>query len=157
MHDWPRSLDDRSEGARWAADVALVKTCFDHVWPVAGHAADRFYERLFEIAPHVRPLFRGDMTEQKRKFMATLAVIVGSLDDMSDLLPRAATLAQQHVLYGVEESHYPLIGEALLWTLEHELGPDWTPAAASAWRRTYETLSGYMIAQAYASRGPSTA
>ena len=107
------------------ADAALVRTSFDHVWPVAGHAADRFYERLFEIAPHLRLLFRGDMTEQKGKFMATLAVLVASLDDMSNLLPRAGTLARQHVLYGVEELHYALVGQALLWTLERELGPDW--------------------------------
>ena len=133
------------------ADAALVRTSFDHVWPVAGHDADRFYERLFEIAPHLRLLFRGDMTEQKGKFMATLAVLVASLDDMSNLLPRAGTLARQHVLYGVEEAHYALVGQALLWTLERELGPDWTPATASAWRRTYDMLSAYMIEQTYAS------
>jgi nitric oxide dioxygenase len=73
---------------------------------------------------------------------------VGSLDDMSDLLPRAATLAQHHVLYGVQDSHYALVGQALLWTLEREFGADWTPAMAAAWSRTYEALSDYMIEQA---------
>jgi nitric oxide dioxygenase len=138
------------------SDVALVRSSFDRVWPVAGRAADRFYERLFEIAPHLRPLFRGDMTEQKGKFMATLAILVASLEDMSTLLPRAGTLARQHIFYGVEESHYALVGEALLWTLECELGPDWTPTTASAWRRTYDMLSAYMIEQTRASRSPST-
>ena len=136
------------------ADIALVRRSFDRIWPVAGRAADLFYGRLFEIAPHLRPLFRADMTEQKGKFMAKLAVVVSCLDDLSKLVPLAGALAEQHILYGVEESHYPLVGQALLWTLERELGTDWTPDTASAWARTYDMLSGYMIERAYASRRP---
>ena len=41
----------------------------------AKRAAGMFYGRLFEIAPEVRPLFKGDMAEQGRKLMATLAVV----------------------------------------------------------------------------------
>ena len=37
-------------------------------------AAALFYGRLFEIAPAVKPLLRGDMTEQGCKLMATLAL-----------------------------------------------------------------------------------
>jgi hemoglobin-like flavoprotein len=87
------------------------------------------------------------MTDQKQKFMATLAVLVGRLEDMGDLLPGAERLARQHFLYGVQDSHYPLVGQALLWTLERELGPDWTPAVAEAWRRIYEWVSSRMIEQ----------
>ena len=39
-----------------------------------------FTARLFEIAPSVKPLFHGDMKEQGRKLMATLAVVVNGLD-----------------------------------------------------------------------------
>jgi hypothetical protein len=33
----------------------------------------------FETAPEVKPLFRGDMTKQGRKLMATLALVVNGL------------------------------------------------------------------------------
>ena len=151
----PSARDARAGGTISPADIELVKGSFDRMWPAAGHAAALFYQRLFEIAPHLRPLFRGDMTEQKHKFIATLALLVGSLDDMPDLLPRAGTLARRHVLYGVEESHYPLVGQALFWVLERELGPEWTSATASAWARTYDVLSGYMVEEADAARGSS--
>ena len=38
-----------------------------------------FYGRLFEIAPETKALFKGDMSEQGRKLMATLAVVIGAL------------------------------------------------------------------------------
>jgi nitric oxide dioxygenase len=128
-----------------ADDIDRVRRSFDRVWPVSERAADLFYDRLFEIAPEVRPLFRGDMDEQKRKFMATLAVIVGSLDDSSRLVPLTDTLARQHGDYGVSPSHYEQVGEALLWSLEQGLGPDWNPSVAAAWRKAYGLVSGFMI------------
>jgi hemoglobin-like flavoprotein len=45
--------------------IALVQGSFRKVVPIAGLAADIFYDRLFETAPEVRPLFPADMTEQK--------------------------------------------------------------------------------------------
>ena len=45
--------------------------------------------------------------------------------------------------------HYPVVGAALLWTLEKGLGDGWTPEVADAWVTAYSTLSGYMISEAY--------
>nr|WP_287082227.1 globin domain-containing protein [Methylobacterium sp.] len=42
--------------------------------------ADLFYGRLFDIAPQVRSLFPDDMTAQKRKLVAMLALAVSNLD-----------------------------------------------------------------------------
>src|SRR5258707_8558035 len=46
-------------------------------------AAALFYGRLFEIAPPVKSLLRGDMTEQGCKLMATLGVGVNSQSGQS--------------------------------------------------------------------------
>ena len=51
-----------------------------------------FYGRLFEIAPAVKASFRGDMTEQGCKLMATLGVVVNSLGNLEAVLPAAALL-----------------------------------------------------------------
>ena len=61
--------------------VKLIQESFAKVAPIAPQAAAMFYGRLFEIVPEVKPLFRGDMTEQGRKLMATLAVVVNGLAD----------------------------------------------------------------------------
>jgi nitric oxide dioxygenase len=129
--------------------VELVQQSFSKVAPISEQAAQMFYGRLFEIAPEVKPMFPSDMTEQRKKLMATLAVVVGGLTKLETILPAASALAKKHVGYGVEASHYTPVGAALIWTLEKGLGPDWTPEVATAWTTAYTTLSGYMISEAY--------
>ena len=129
--------------------VALVQQSFGKVAPIADQAAVLFYDRLFEIAPQVKAMFPGDMTEQRRKLMATLAVVVNGLSNLESILPAASALAQRHVTYGAKAEHYPVVGSALLWTLEKGLGDGWTADIAGAWTAAYATLSGFMIEQAY--------
>src|SRR5260221_9355296 len=90
--------------------VALIQHSFAKIRPIAQEAAALFYGRLFEIAPDIRPLFRGDMAEQGRKLMATLAVVVNGLADLESILPAASALAKKHVSYGVRAEHYGPVG-----------------------------------------------
>lgn len=129
--------------------VALVQQSFGKVVPIAGTAADLFYGRLFEIAPQVKPLFKGDLAEQKKKLIAMLATVVNGLDKLDTILPAASKLAKNHVGYGVAAKDYQPVGAALLWTLEKDLGDAWTKDVSDAWVAAYTTLSGFMIAEAY--------
>ncbi|MCA6111836.1 globin family protein [Bradyrhizobium cenepequi] len=129
--------------------VKLVQESFAKVAPISEQAASIFYDRLFEVAPAVRAMFPSDMTEQRRKLMATLAVVVNGLSNLASVLPAASALAKRHVSYGARPEHYPAVGGALLWTLEKGLGDAWTPEVAEAWTAAYGTLSGYMISEAY--------
>ncbi|MEM1307273.1 MAG: globin domain-containing protein, partial [Pseudomonadota bacterium] len=87
-------------------DIARVQASFAKVAPIADDAAALFYGRLFEIAPEVKPLFKGDMAEQGAKLMATLKVVVDGLNDLDAVLPAARALAVRHVDFGVEAQHY---------------------------------------------------
>ena len=129
--------------------VQLVQQSFAKVVPISELAAVLFYDRLFEVAPSVKSLFPADMVEQRKKLMATLAVVVGGLGNLESILPAASALAVRHVSYGARAEHYPVVGGALLWTLEKGLGDDWTPEVSAAWTAAYRTLSGYMISEAY--------
>src|SRR6201989_3444916 len=129
--------------------IKLVQDSFAKVAPISEQAAVLFYDRLFEVAPSVKAMFPTDMTEQRKKLMATLAVVVNGLSNLESVLPAASALARRHVAYGAKPSHYPVVGGALLWTLEKGLGAAWTPEVAAAWTAAYGTLSNYMIAQAY--------
>jgi nitric oxide dioxygenase len=129
--------------------VKAIQGSFAKVKPIAEQAAAMFYDRLFETAPAVKELFRGDINEQGRKLMATLAIVVNGLDKLEAILPAASALAKRHVKYGVEAANYAPVGAALLWTLEEGLGEDWTPELAAAWGEAYGVLSDFMIAEAY--------
>jgi hemoglobin-like flavoprotein len=129
--------------------VALVQQSFAKVAPISETAAVLFYDRLFEIAPSVKAMFPADMIDQRKKLMMMLAAVVGGLGNLESILPAASALATRHVSYGAKPEHYPVVGAALLWTLEKGLGDGWTPDVADAWTAAYGTLSGYMISQAY--------
>jgi hemoglobin-like flavoprotein len=133
------------------SQVKLVQESFAKVAPISEQAAKIFYDRLFEVAPAVRAMFPSDMTEQRKKLMATLAVVVNGLSNLEAVLPAASALAKRHVAYGAKPAHYPVVGGALLWTLEKGLGEAWTSDVAAAWTAAYATLSGYMISEAYGS------
>jgi hemoglobin-like flavoprotein len=129
--------------------VKAIQESFTKVVPISEQAADLFYGRLFEIAPGVKSLFRGDMKEQGRKLMATLGVVVNGLSNLESVLPAASALAKRHVDYGVKAADYAPVGAALLWTLEKGLGEQWTPDLAAAWTAAYTILSDFMIGEAY--------
>ncbi|MBO4221660.1 globin family protein [Bradyrhizobium neotropicale] len=131
--------------------VKLVQESFSKVAPISEQAAILFYDRLFEVAPTVRAMFPDDMTEQRKKLMTVLAVVVNGLSNLQSVLPAASALAKRHVSYGTKAEHYPVVGGALLWTLQKGLGEAWTPEVAAAWTAAYGTLSGYMISEAYGS------
>ena len=129
--------------------VKLIQDSFAKVAPISEQAAVLFYDRLFEIAPQVKAMFPDDMTEQRRKLMMMLATVVNGLGNLESILPAASALAKRHVGYGAKAEHYPVVGAALLWTLEQGLGDGWAPELAEAWSTAYGTLSGYMISEAY--------
>src|SRR5262245_284153 len=135
--------------------VKLVQNSFAKIGPIADTAASLFYKRLFEIAPEVKTLFRGDMTEQGRKLMKTLTIVVSGLGNLDSILPAASALAKNHVAYGVRPKHYTLVGEALLWALERGLGSEWTPDLRSAWSAAYATISNFMIGEAHGREAPA--
>ena len=131
--------------------VQLVQQSFTKVAPISETAAVLFYDRLFEIAPSVKAMFPADMTEQRKKLMMMLAAVVNGLGNLESILPAASALATRHVSYGAKAEHYPVVGAALLWTLEKGLGEGWTPDVSDAWTTAYGTLSGFMISEAYGS------
>jgi hemoglobin-like flavoprotein len=131
-----------------ANDVALVRASFAMVAPIQGTAADLFYDRLFAIAPQLRPLFPADLTEQKRKLMAMISAAVGGLGDLATLVPAVKALGARHAVYGVTTAHYAIVGEALVWTLERGLGDKFMPDVKSAWTKVYGVLAATMQAGA---------
>jgi hemoglobin-like flavoprotein len=127
-----------------ARDLTLVRNSFDRVVPIAGVAADLFYDRLFYLAPSLRGMFPADMRDQKRKLMVMIATAVQGLHDLDTLVPQVKALGARHGGYGVEPAHYRIVGEALMWTLERGLGNAFTPDVRAAWSRVYALLAATM-------------
>ena len=128
----------------------LVTTSWSSVASIADSAIEQFYNRLFEIDPSARGLFRAtNMPEQRRKVIEALSLALQSLDDLDALTPTLEDLGRRHQRYGVTAAHYDSVGQALLWTLEQGLGAAWTPAMAAAWTELFGQLSSAMKRTAY--------
>ena len=122
----------------------LVQESFAAVMPIADDAAALFYRRLFELDPSLERMFKGDMTEQRRKLVQMLTAAVKGLDRLDQLVPVVEELGRRHVGYGVADAHYDTVGAALLWTLEKGLGNAFTPEVRDAWIAVYGLLAGTM-------------
>lgn len=122
----------------------LVQSSFAQVIPIADTAAALFYGRLFELAPELRPLFKGELQEQGRKLMRMIGLAVKGLDRWETLAPVLRDLGRRHEQYGVRGQDYDTVGAALLWTLEQGLGPSFTPEVKAAWAEVYTQLAGAM-------------
>ena len=113
--------------------------------------AETFYARLFELAPGVRSLFPADLQAQQEKFAQTLSTIVSFVDEPLVLLSGLRQLGARHNAYGALPTHYAVVGEALLHTLETCSGTGLTAAARQAWRRLYGWIVAEMLSGAQAS------
>jgi hemoglobin-like flavoprotein len=127
-----------------AAQKTLVQDSFADIATIADDAAMLFYQRLFELDPSLRRMFPADMTEQRKKLLQMLTAAVKGLDRLEQLVPVVQDLGRRHARYGVRESHYETVGEALLWTLEMGLGRGFTAQVRDAWVAVYGLLATTM-------------
>ena len=126
------------------SNITLVQTTLAQVQPKADEFAGLFYGRLFEQHPELRSMFTTDLSQQGAKLMATLQLAVIGLNQPQTILAAVKQLGQRHVGYGVQDDHYYLVGEALLWSLAQTLGNVFTPEVEAAWVEAYSLLAGLM-------------
>ena len=86
--------------------ILLLLLCFEWKWAVN------------------LPLLRMQLLRKHAlQVMQQLGMVIKGLGDLGCLIPKITALAQRHVGYGVQLSHYELLGRALLGTLEQVLHP----------------------------------
>ena len=124
--------------------IKLVQESFARVEVISEEAADMFYGHLFDIAPDLKPLFKGDMTAQGRKLMTMIKTAVNGLDDPGALIPALEDIGRRHMGYGVKDADYASFGEAWSWMLERRLGDDFTLETRGAWSTVYTLLARVM-------------
>lgn len=127
-----------------AKTIELVQGTFKQVVPIADTAAEIFYNKLFELDPQLKPLFKGDMKAQGAKLMSMIGTAVNGLNNLDAIVPAVQNLGRGHVVYGVKDSHYDTVGSALLFTLDKGLGEAFTAEVKEAWTEVYTLLATTM-------------
>jgi hemoglobin-like flavoprotein len=126
-----------------------LETSFDLVAPHGDELMDVFYERLFDAAPAVAPLFAAtDLRRQKTKLLAALVLLRKSLRDLDAVVPTLKGLGARHVAFGAQPEHYPVVGRVLIGAMAETAGDRWRPEYAEAWAEAFDVVAGAMLAGA---------
>jgi NAD(P)H-flavin reductase/hemoglobin-like flavoprotein len=126
-------------------DTSALKNNFA---AVAAHGGDDvalyFYSYLFLKYPETRDMFPPAMTKQRDRLLGALVRIVTNVDKVGELVPYLEDLGRDHRKFGALTAHYPAVGEALLATLRHFSGDDWTDELQANWAAAYGVVAGAM-------------
>lgn len=143
-------LDQSTGGAKEknqaGLNVELLEKSFALVAPQGEALVDRFYQRLFEKYPAVRPMFDNTtMAEQKKKLLASLVLVIQNLKNPDKLSGALHQLGQKHVGYGTEPTHYDAVAETLLEVFKEFAGDAWTAETKRAWSDALGAVKSLML------------
>lgn len=141
----------RSVPAEFAESTArLVKETFAHVMADAQNAMEYFYARLFVQSPEIRAMFPLAMSDLRERVFGALARLIWSMDSPESAAAYLGQLGRDHRRFGVRDKHHKAFFDALLATVEHFAGPEWTAEARAAWQAALDGASAVMRAAATA-------
>jgi hemoglobin-like flavoprotein len=128
------------------AQVAAVRTSFAAVVPIAHRAGIMLFDRIFELAPETRPMFADDIAPQAARTIEAVRTLVDHLDEPDRVTALLTELGARHARCGVQAGHFPVVGAALLWTLEQGLGDAFSAEVRDAWGALWTVVAAAMLA-----------
>lgn len=131
---------------------ALVERSFGRLGADSEVFVGRFYDRLFERHPELRPMFRSERDVQTRKMAVALTSIVVNLHAPLQMEDYLVELMARHYEMGVRDEHFAPFAAVLLEVLGETFGEEWTPEVASAWRAALDDIVATMKRAARRSR-----
>jgi NAD(P)H-flavin reductase/hemoglobin-like flavoprotein len=137
-------------------DTQRLKDNFARVAVHGDQVALFFYSHLFLGHPETRDMFPIAMGTQRDRLLNALGRIVADVGDTGSLVPFLQDLGRDHRKFNVLPGHYPAVGDALIATLRHFSGADWTPELEQNWLEAYTVIADVMQAAADADTTPAT-
>lgn len=135
------------QGEESGLRVELLESSFALLAPSAEQLVERFYEKLLADYPEVDPLFADvDMEAQKKHLINALVLTVNNLRSPQKLKAALTALGKRHQRYGVESSHYLMVGGTLLCVMEEFAGEAWTADVQEAWEQALDQIGIVMLA-----------
>jgi hemoglobin-like flavoprotein len=142
----PRNVRNALEEFIPLSEIKILEDTFARVKPKSTEFASCFYQNLFTDYPQVQPLFAYvQMEVQEKKLIMALVLIINNLRKLTYLKNILRDLGERHIRYGIVQEHYPMVGAALMKTLESFLGQDWTPGVKQAWIHGYDMVANLML------------
>jgi len=106
---------------------------------------DAFYDRLFDVSPSSKALFKGNMKAQGKALIGMMSLAVSVLRQPEKLIPALQDLARRHAQYGVVAQQYGIVGEVLIWSLGFVLEESFNDQTKTAWLKIYCLMLKFII------------
>jgi hemoglobin-like flavoprotein len=101
-----------------------------------GRLYECFYTQLYERAPHLKALFKGNSQTQAR-VLVHISTGMKSLLQSENLVQKVTELALLHMKIGVQPEDFDPLGETLVQAMKLTSGDQWSDRIELAWRRIY--------------------
>jgi nitric oxide dioxygenase len=129
----------------------LVKQSFPRVLANTLSSSAVLYEKLFELVPESRELFKNtSLDRQSQMLIAAIGKIVKSVDKWDTIKPDLEAIAARHINYGLSPEHFAFFGQALIHMLQTSLKDTWNKDLEDAWKAVYQNVSEVMIGVIFA-------
>ena len=126
--------------------VALLESTFARLSGDGAGFTGRFYARLFETFPGVKPMFaRTSMSRQRQHLFAALTLVVDNLRTPEAIESGLREMGRRHAGYGVSPSQYYAVVSAMLDVLGETLGEAWTEPVQDAWSDGLDAVVRVML------------
>ncbi len=136
----------KSEKKEQGLDVDLLERTFKMLAPKGEALVERFYEKLFDQYPHVKPMFGGtDLKQQQRKLLSALALVINNLRKPDSLKEVLEELGAKHQAYGAEPEHFGAVKDVLLSVMKEFAGRKWTLRVNRAWEQAIDAVAEIML------------
>jgi methyl-accepting chemotaxis protein len=132
--------------------IERLEKTFNLLAPRGQELVDRFYANLFANNPGVRPMFPQAMTEQKKKLLASLVLVMQHIRTPEKLRGPLQEMGARHVNYGTQPDHYPIVRDALVGVMAQMAGDAWTDQYANDWNTALDLVASIMIVGAEQAR-----
>lgn len=135
----------------------LIETNLALVSEAAPDVVGRFYTKLFERHPDLKPLFgRRSAAAQEKMLLEAILAVVDHMEDATWLQETLRPMGAKHLGYGVRDEMYPLVADTLIATLREISGRSWSDPLERAWAGALGAVAGEMIAGAREAEGAPT-
>jgi hemoglobin-like flavoprotein len=131
---WTLVMEDKSPAFLAVKDTADCKetTCLEWFFTV-------FYDRLFDVHPVCRSLFKNDPRHQGRAMVNLITFLIQSHNDAEKVHQILVDMAHRHVhQYNVKAHEYTIFGEVLIHSLSYCIGKEvFNESVTKIWTKIY--------------------
>ena len=127
------------------ATIERLESSFKLLAPRGEELVDQFYARLFAENPSVRPMFPKSLADQKKKFLASLVLVMENIRNPEKLAEPLKKMGGRHEGFGTKPEHYPIVRDVLVYVMSELAGNHWNDQLTEDWTGALNFVASVMI------------